>query len=308
MSVSRLQLSVSAGALGLVGLMSLRPSLAADVIAQATSTYKCMTSNSCLTTTNTKGPALTATSVSGNGIIGNSSSSNGIVGTSNSSTGNGVEGVATTGSGVAGFSTSGAGLFSQGNYGLLTFSSGTAIYADNTGSTGTAIIAVSNGGDLYTGTNAVTDQELLSIDDSGNEILAGTLTLSGQPVIRTTTSVGKSIVAYSARTSSPTLEDFGSAQLVNGQAYVPLESTFATTIDSRTRYMVFLSPQGDSRGLYVTQISGRGFAVRESNAGHSTLAFDYRIIAKPFDSNAARLAPTTAFSGLTQRLQVLRPR
>jgi len=277
--------------------MSLRPSLAAAVIAQATTTYKCATSTSCLTVTNTKGPALTATSAAGNGIVGNS----------NSSTGNGVEGFAATGSGVAGFSTSGAGLFSQGNYGLLTFSSGTAIYANNTG-TGTAIIAVSNGGDLYTGTNAVTDQQLFSIDDSGNEILAGTLTLSGQPIIRTTTSVGKSIVAYSARTSSPTLEDFGSAQLVNGQAYVPLESTFATTIDPRTKYMVFLSPQGDNRGLYVTQISARGFAVRESNAGHSTLAFDYRIIAKPYDSNAARLAPTTAFSGLAHGIPVIRPR
>jgi hypothetical protein len=186
------------------------------------------------------------------------------------------------------------------------FSNGTGVYAANT-STGTAIAAVSSGGDLYTGVNGLTDQELVSIDDSGNEVLAGTLTQSSQPMIRTATSVKKTVMAYGARTSSPTLEDFGSAQLTNGQAYVPLESTFATTINPRAKYMVFLSPQGDNRGLYVTQISGHGFAVRESNAGHSTLAFDYRIVAKPYDSNAARFAPTTSFSGLANNLPILQP-
>jgi hypothetical protein len=69
--------------------------------------------------------------------------------------------------------------------------------------------------------------------------------------------------------------------------------------------MVFVSPQGDNHGLYVTQISGRGFVVRESYGGHATLAFDYRIVAKPFDTNAVRLAPTTALSGLVHGRKLL---
>jgi len=306
MPVSRSVVALSAGALAVVSVLSLRPSLA-GVIAQATTTYKCTTSNTCVTATNTKGPALSATSGSNTGVVANSTNGNAIVATAASS-GNGVEGFSISGNGVGGYSSSGAGLISQsGNFGLLTFAAGTAIYADNTSTTGSAIIAVSNGGIIYTGSNAATNQQVFSIDASGNEILAGTLMQSSQPTIRTATSVKKTVMAYGARTSSPTLEDFGSAQLTNGQAYVPLESTFATTIDPRAKYMVFLSPQGDNRGLYVTQISGRGFAVHESNAGHSTIAFDYRIVAKPYDSNAARLAPTTAFSGLTGNVPILRP-
>jgi hypothetical protein len=41
--------------------------------------------------------------------------------------------------------------------------------------------------------------------------------------------------------------------------------------------------------LWASRRHSSAFAVRESQGGHSTLTFDYRIVAKPCDTNAARL-------------------
>jgi hypothetical protein len=85
------------------------------------------------------------------------------------------------------------------------------------------------------------------------------------------------------------MEDFGEAQLIGGRAYVRLAPDFAATIDRRSNYLVFITPQGDSRGLYVTMKTATGFEVRENSNGTTSLAFDYRIVAKPFGEVSRRL-------------------
>ncbi len=109
------------------------------------------------------------------------------------------------------------------------------------------------------------------------------------PTVRTTTS-GAKVKTYGASQSLPTMEDFGEAQLVNGQAAVTLERTFASTIDANRSYLVFVTPEGDCHGLYVASKTPRGFVVRELMGGHNTLAFQYRIVAHPFGDSATRLA------------------
>jgi hypothetical protein len=94
---------------------------------------------------------------------------------------------------------------------------------------------------------------------------------------------------YTPQESLPTVEDFGEAQLVNGQAYVRIDSAFANTIDPRASYMVIITPEGDSNGLYVTAKTPTSFEVHENRGGRSTLAFSYRIVAKPYGENASRL-------------------
>jgi hypothetical protein len=109
------------------------------------------------------------------------------------------------------------------------------------------------------------------------------------PATRTKTSIGSNVTTYSSQGSIPTIEDFGEAQLVNGQANVPLERTFASTIDRRGSYLVFVTPEGDCNGLYVTAKALSGFVVRELRNGRSTLAFQYRIVARPYGNSSARL-------------------
>ena len=94
---------------------------------------------------------------------------------------------------------------------------------------------------------------------------------------------------YSPQSSEPMIEDNGEAQLVSGTAYVRLDPAFANVTDQRSIYSVSITPEGNSNGLFVTQKTLTGFAVRENNGGKSTLAFEYRIVAKPFGSTAKRL-------------------
>jgi hypothetical protein len=70
---------------------------------------------------------------------------------------------------------------------------------------------------------------------------------------------------------------------------VRLEASFANAIDGRHGFLVFLTPEGDNRGLYVTNRTASSFTVREAQGGRSTLGFMYRVVAKPYGVTAARL-------------------
>jgi hypothetical protein len=129
---------------------------------------------------------------------------------------------------------------------------------------------------------------VMRLDRAGNMTLEGTLTQNGLPMSVNPTSTGGKVVTYAAQQSVPTLEDVGEGQLIHGQAAVSLERTFASAIDRRRSYLVFITPQGDSNGLYVLQKSASGFVVREHN-GVSNIAFDYRIVAQPYGSLTQRL-------------------
>ncbi len=80
----------------------------------------------------------------------------------------------------------------------------------------------------------------------------------------------------------------------NGRATITLDPTFAKTINTGLDYHVFLTPNGDSKGLYVTAKGPGSFEVRESNGGASTIAFDYRIVGKRLGSENVRLKDMTA--------------
>lgn len=87
---------------------------------------------------------------------------------------------------------------------------------------------------------------------------------------------------YAVEAPENWFEDFGKAQLVNGRATVQIEPEFALTVLT-TDYHVFLTPYGDSRGLYVTNQTSTGFEVREQGGGTSSVSFSYRIVAKRKD-------------------------
>jgi len=101
---------------------------------------------------------------------------------------------------------------------------------------------------------------------------------------------GAKVRTYAPQQSMKTLEDFGESQVVNGQGYVALDRTFASTIARDTPYLVFITPEGDSNGLFVTGRSLSGFTVRESKGGHSAIGFTYRIVAHPIGASAVRMA------------------
>lgn len=105
--------------------------------------------------------------------------------------------------------------------------------------------------------------EVMLLDHRGNLTVAGRLTQYGNSMTIRTTSHGEQVGIFAPQQSAPTMEDFGEAQLVEGRAVVQLDPRFASTLDTRFRYRVFLTPQGDSNGLYVAEKTASAFLVRE---------------------------------------------
>jgi hypothetical protein len=121
------------------------------------------------------------------------------------------------------------------------------------------------------------------------------MSVRGGPYLQTTGASGTTVTAYSDHTTTPEIEDLGGGELVNGRAFVPIDAALADVIDLRDGYRVFVTPEGDSKGLYVAKAAG-GFFVREQQGGRSTLPFDYRIVAKPREENGTRLARVSAIA------------
>ncbi len=131
-----------------------------------------------------------------------------------------------------------------------------------------------------------------AFDNIGNETITGEITTAGvcnTGCISQKGHVAKRVITYAAQSSEPTVEDFGEGQIVGGIGHVRIDLAFGRTIDANKSYLVFLTPEGDNRGLYVTQRTPAGFTVREAQGGTSTLGFMYRIVAKPYGVSAGRL-------------------
>ena len=101
------------------------------------------------------------------------------------------------------------------------------------------------------------------------------------------------VALYAVEAPENWFEDAGSAQLSRGQAVVSLEPIFGQAVNTGIEYHVFLTPKGDCRGLYVAEESPTSFVVRELGSGSSSVAFDYRIMAKRKGYENIRLADKT---------------
>jgi hypothetical protein len=262
--------------------------------------------------TSTSQYGLKATSVSGTAILAQTTTgqagvyatggSNGVYGTTANGKGEGVEGfVNGSGVGVYGYSNSGTAVQAIAN-------SGGAVYARNNG-TQTPTLSVENeaqGGAAaeFTGDTGVRVHDayfdsspFAAYDDSGHLVILmtnqGDIYYSGGLKSLAKTRGGATVTSFGANSTRPTVEDSGSATLAQGAAAVALDPTFAATIDAGS-YRVFLTPGGDTHGLYVAAKTARGFFVRESQGGRSTVPFDYRILATAIGNTGQRMAVVPA--------------
>jgi hypothetical protein len=92
---------------------------------------------------------------------------------------------------------------------------------------------------------------------------------------------------YCMESPEPWFEDFGASKLKRGRVVVVLDANFAKVI-TRGDYRVFLTPEGDCRGLYVRRKSAASFEVRELMGGKSSIPFSYRILGRRKDAKGQR--------------------
>jgi len=186
----------------------------------------------------------------------------------------------------SGWANGGAGVFADGgpndsSTGLANY--GVASATDNKA----GLITNTNGDSYYTiyGFNYNSSAyNFGAYNDSGygcNIDYLGDLTCSGSKnaAVAIKGDDGKKRFVALAAVESPKnwFEDFGSAELRGGVAVVKLDAKFIQTINSKLEYHVFLTPNGDCRGLYVNQKNPTTFEVRELGGGSSNVKFDYRI-------------------------------
>jgi hypothetical protein len=245
----------------------------------------------------------TATSANGAGVRGTTSSGNGYGTYGSELNGVGAYGYSGSGVGVAGDSEFGAGgaFTSASGYGISVKTgdplepSTTAVYAQNTNGHGADV----QGSDIGLISRAPAGgYPLVLINTSGNDVFnvdgSGDVYYKGTLNHVTATVGGGAVRSFSPNATQPTAEDTGTAQLVGGVAVVRLDPAFAASIEPSAAYRVFVTPNGDTRGLFVAAKTAAGFVVRESQAGRSTVTFDYRIVA-------------TALGGAGQHMAILSP-
>jgi len=170
-----------------------------------------------------------------------------------------------------------------------------SLYLENDGKTSTAFIFQTNGSNFG---------GACDIDVQGN--LACTGKVSG---VAKVDGGARKVSLFAMQSAENWFEDFGSATLVNGTATVALDPTFAQTVNTTIEYHVFVTPNGDCRGLYISKKSAGSFEVRELAAGQSNVNFDYRIVAKRNGFESVRLTDVTEqYQKMEQQQQTRRER
>jgi hypothetical protein len=223
----------------------------------------------------TSGAGVAAISLNGPGLSANSTYGVGV--SSQSSSGDGVDGISSSGYGVYGYSSSYvAGYFENDAGSVYT------VYAQNDAAGGPPLVAynsrTSNG---------------LEVDAGGDGTFSGSVTAYGGYKTGQRARGGLHVEAFSPESTRATIEDTGTARLESGEGAVRSDSVFASAIDAARDYQVFLTPGGDTRGLYVAAKYEGGFIVRENERGRSSVYFDYRVVAHPYGASDARLPQLT---------------
>jgi hypothetical protein len=122
----------------------------------------------------------------------------------------------------------------------------------------------------------------------------GSMSCTGPIKSLATTGGGQGTVeTYAPQAAESWMEDYGTGATEHGVGVVQIDPVFADTVTADTSYHVFLTPLGDSKGLYVVKTGPTSFQVRESGGGTSSIGFDYKIVAKRRGYEAQRLVDVT---------------
>ena len=96
---------------------------------------------------------------------------------------------------------------------------------------------------------------------------------------------GNRVALSCPETPENLFQDYGAGRLHNGRSHVEIDPILAKNIlvDASHPLRVFIQPEGDCKGVYVTNKTGNGFDVVELSGGTSNTPFMYSIIANRAD-------------------------
>jgi hypothetical protein len=226
-----------------------------------------------------------ATTGNGPGVFGQTASTEfgaGVNGNATATTGNsfGVFGQIASPNGNAVFGHASAPI---GGVGVVGFTEGPNAVAGQ-------FVAHGGSGLILQGLSGNGFNQVFSLDANGNLNISGNLVVSGSKSAGVKLQSGREVALYAVESPENWFEDFGSGQLNNGVAWVPLDGSFAEATNAAVTYHVFLTANGDSNGLYVSRKTPAGFEVREHGGSGANVAFDYRIAVRRRGYETIRMA------------------
>ena len=103
--------------------------------------------------------------------------------------------------------------------------------------------------------------------------------------------------------------DFGIGQLVNGQAHITIDPDLAINLNVSNDHplKVYITPEGDCNGVYVTNKSANGFDVVELQGGKSNIPFSWQIVATRANEEYQLRDGSTETSDYSKRFQPAPP-
>lgn len=102
-------------------------------------------------------------------------------------------------------------------------------------------------------------------------------TYTNEPITElVATANGNRIPAYTVSSLQPEIYARGKATLENGQRYISFDPVFVEMLSNDPDALVItVSPNGNSKGLYIASQDAKGFYVRENDNGSSVTAFSW---------------------------------
>jgi hypothetical protein len=108
---------------------------------------------------------------------------------------------------------------------------------------------------------------------------------------------------YSVSSVDATIYSKGSAQLVNGQAFIEFDDTYSLLLGENP--VVTVSPNGNCNGVYVAEVTKEGFTVRELNNGASNAPISWIAVGNRIDNRmdeATRIVSAPDFNRNIQQV------
>ncbi|RLD81425.1 MAG: hypothetical protein DRJ15_04445 [Bacteroidetes bacterium] len=91
---------------------------------------------------------------------------------------------------------------------------------------------------------------------------------------------GQNNIMYTLVTPEMTIQTYGIGQLQNGKAGIEFDEAFSNIVSDSEPIIVTITPIGETEGVHLEQVDGKGFRVAENRSGKSSVQFSWIAIGK----------------------------
>ncbi|MDA0177306.1 hypothetical protein OOZ35_07380 [Mesoflavibacter profundi] len=94
---------------------------------------------------------------------------------------------------------------------------------------------------------------------------------------------------YASTSTTIDISTKGTGKLVNGEAYISFKDNFSSLVDQTKPIIVTASPMGESNGVYVAEVTDKGFKIKENNNGNSNTNFYWIAIGEQVNTDSIEI-------------------